>query len=304
MVDVAPEFRPLVRAMPPFRLTGRALPLVRLGGRLSAMVARPVRGVTARNEAGEGARVRVYQPTSGSDAAALLWIHGGGYVLGTPEQDEKRASRLARDLRITVVSARYRLAPENPFPRGADDVHAAWHWLLHEAERLGVDPGRIVVAGASAGGGLAAGLAQRLLDDGGPQPAGQALVYPMLDDRTAADRTLDRARHPVWSNHSNRSGWSSLLADEPGGRTTPPYAVPARRADLAGLPPAWVGVGTADLFLHECRSYAYRLRLAGVPVSLVEVPGAPHGFDVMPKPVASQAFRAALNTFVAERLGL
>lgn len=278
--------------------------MVRLAGRLAALAARPVTGVTARDESGGGARVRVYQPTEGARPAALLWIHGGGYVLGTPEDDEGPSSRLARDLQITVVSARYRLAPEHPFPAGADDVHAAWRWLVRNATRLGVEPQRVVVGGGSAGGGLAAGLVQRLHDEGDEQPAGQLLVYPMLDDRTAADRSLDRLRHPVWSNRSNRDGWSSLLGGEPGRATTPPYAVPARRDDLGGLPPTWVGVGTADLFVHESRTYAHRLMRAGVPVTLIEVAGAPHGFDMTRRAHSSRRFWAAQQQFLSDRLGL
>ncbi len=304
MVDVDPAFSSFVRAVPPISLTSRTLPLYRVGTKLAGLVARPVDGVDVRDEAGEGARVRVYQPKAGGTPAALLWIHGGGLVVGTAEQDEARASRLARDLGVTVVSARYRLAPEHPFPTAADDVHAAWRWLQGNAARLGADHQRVVVAGQSAGGGLAASLAQRLRDEGGQQPVGQLLVYPMLDDRTAADRSLDRARHPIWNNRSNLMGWSSYLAHEPGCATTPDYAVPARRDALAGLPPAWIGVGTADLFLDECRAYALRLQSAAVPTKLVEIPRAPHGFDTTTRPAPSQMFRAAQTAWLGDRLGL
>ncbi len=304
MVDVDPAFSSFVRAVPPIGLTRRTLPLFRVGARLVGLVARPVDGVDVRDEVGDGARVRMYRPKVGGTPAALLWIHGGGLVIGTAEQDEARASGIARDLGVTVVSARYRLAPEHPFPAAADDVHAAWHWLTLHAERLGTDPARVVVAGESAGGGLAAGLAQRLRDEGGLQPVGQLLVYPMLDDRTAADRSLDRARHPVWNNRSNLTGWSSYLAHEPGQASTPDYAVPARCDALSGLPPAWIGVGTADLFLHECRDYARRLQSAGVPTQVEEVPGAPHGFDATTRPAPSQAFRAAQLEWLGDRLGV
>lgn len=304
MVDVDPAFSSFVRAVPPISLTRRTLPLFRVGARLLGLVARPVDGVDVRDEVGDGARVRVYQPKTGGTPAALLWIHGGGLVIGTAKQDEARASSTARDLGVTVVSVRYRLAPEHPFPAAADDVHAAWDWLARNAARLGTDPRRVVVAGESAGGGLAAGLAQRLRDEAGPQPVGQLLVYPMLDDRTAADRSLDGARHPVWDNRSNLMGWSSYLAHEPGRASTSDYAVPARCDALAGLPPAWIGVGTADLLLDECRAYARRLQTAGVPTQMVEVPGAPHGFDAMARPAPSQTFRAAQIAWLGDRLGL
>lgn len=304
MVDVDSAFHQFVRTTPPVSLTSRTLPLFRLGARLLGTVSRPVDGVDVRDDQEDGARVRVYQPVNGRTSAALLWIHGGGMVIGTAEQDEVRASSIARDLGVTVVSARYRLAPEHPFPAAADDVRAAWHWLTAHATSLGLDPGRIVVGGESAGGGLAASLVQRLHDEGGVQPVGQLLVHPMLDDRTAADRSLDRERHPVWSNRSNRTGWSSFLGHEPGRETVPEYAVPARRDDLGGLPPAWIGVGTADLFLHECRSYANRLRAAGTPAELVEVPGGPHGLDVRQRPAPSRQFRAAQLAFLTDRLEL
>jgi acetyl esterase/lipase len=304
MVDVDPAFRTLVRMTSSITLTPRTVPVFRLGGRLSGLVTRPVDGVDVRDEAGDDARVRVYQPAVGGTTAALLWVHGGGLVIGTAEQDDARASRIARDLGVTVVSARYRLAPAHPFPAAVDDVHAAWHWLQSNAERLGLDRTRVVIGGESAGGGLAASLAQRLRDEGGQQPVGQLLVYPMLDDRTAADRSLDREHHPVWNNRSNLTGWSAYLGYEPGSGTTPDYAVPARRDDLTGLPPAWIGVGTADLFLDECRLYACRLAAASVRAEIVEVPGGPHGLDVTQKAAPSQRFRAAQLAWLTETLRL
>lgn len=304
MVDVDPAFRTFVALIPPIALTSRSLTVFRFGARLAGMVTLPVAGVEVHDRVSDGARVRVYQPKAGGTQAALLWIHGGGLVVGTAEQDEVRASLIARDLGVTVVSARYRLAPEHPYPAAADDVLAAWQWLQRYAQRLGVDRSRVAVGGESAGGGLAAGLAQRLRDDGGQQPAGQLLVYPMLDDRTAADRSLDRERHPVWNNRSNLMGWSSYLGQQPGGAVAPAYAVPARRDDLSGLPPTWIGVGSADLFLDECRSYGHRLRDAGVPTQMLEVAGAPHGFDATQRPAPSQRFRAAQMAWLSDLLGL
>jgi acetyl esterase/lipase len=161
----------------------------------------------------------------------------------------------------------------------------------------------VAVGGASAGGGLAACLAQRLRDEGGRQPAVQLLVYPMLDDRTAAQRELDDGGHLVWHNRSNRAGWSAYLGAAPGVPETPAYAAAARCADLRGLPPAWIGVGDLDLFWGEDRAYAERLEAAGVAVELVEIAGAPHGFDTMaPDVPLARTFAAHQHAFLRERL--
>jgi acetyl esterase/lipase len=188
----------------------------------------------------------------------------------------------ARELGILVVSVEYRKAPEQPFPAALDDCSAGWKWLQGEAQRLGVEPTQVAVGGESAGGGLAASLAQRLHDVGASTdaatPIAQWLFYPMLDDRTAARDELDRLDHFVWNNRLNRFGWRSYLGVDPGSGAVPPYAVAARREDLRGLPPAWIGVGDIDLFYDEDRDYAERLRAAGVAATLDVVPCAPHGF--------------------------
>ena len=206
-------------------------------------------------------------------------MHGGGYVIGDVVQDNAFCALTARESDIVVVSANYRLAPEHPFPAALDDLSAAWQWVQESAGSLGIDQARIAVGGSSAGAGLAACLAQRLYDAGGIQPVGQWLFSPMLDDRTAARRELDGVRHRVWHNAANRTGWAAYLGTGPGASLVPDHAVAARRADLGGLPPAWIGVGDIDLFADECRTYADRLRDAGVDCAFDLVPGAPHGFE-------------------------
>ncbi|MCA9572625.1 MAG: alpha/beta hydrolase, partial [Myxococcales bacterium] len=249
-------------------LLGALRVLSRTGGALQR--------VGERVEHGRGT-VFVHRPSAPRDAPgpALLWMHGGGLIMGDPRLDGPFLAHVAESFGAVVASAKYRLAPESPFPAGLDDCVAAFDWLASQPE---VDPTRIAVGGQSAGGGLAAALCQRLRDRGGVQPAFQALVYPMLDDRSAwADPGPEDARHRVWDRRSNVLGWQSYLA----GREPPAYAVPARAADLTGLPPAWIGVGTADLFHDEDVAYAERLRASGVPVDLEVVPGAYHGFDVV-----------------------
>jgi acetyl esterase/lipase len=196
----------------------------------------------------------------------------------------------AKALGVPVICPAYRLAPQAPFPAALDDGHAAWHRVLARAEALGIDPAKIVIGGYSAGGGLAANLVHRLHDEGGQQPTAQLLIYPMLDDRTAQRRELDTPRHSIWSNTSNHFAWPAYLGGTRDAEALP-YAVAARRADLSGLPPAWVGVGSCDLFLDEVRDYAQRLAEAGVAVAYEEVAGGIHAFDMDANPLAS-AFTA------------
>ena len=275
---VAPELRRGVTRMPRLPLRPRwVLRGVRALARRHSP-GEPVRGVDV-DVVDEGPGMRVYTPAGGGSGAALLWVHGGGYVIGDALQDEVFCSATAHTLGIVVVSANYRLAPEHPFPAALDDTFAAWEWLAKSAGSLGIDRERVAVGGASAGAGLAACLVQRLNDAGGARPVAQWLFAPMADDRTATRRELDQVQHRVWNNAANRFGWSAYLGTEPGSLRTPDYAVAARRADLRGLPPAWISVGDIDLFTDECRTYADRLRGAGVDCVFDLVPGAPHGFE-------------------------
>jgi acetyl esterase/lipase len=239
----------------------------------------PVAGVTMSAVRAGSMRALVYRPDVAAADAAVLWIHGGGFVIGSAKQDHRLVAGTAAELGITAVSAEYRLAPDHPFPAPLDDVTAVWEWMLAHAADLGIDPRRIVVAGESAGGGLAATLVQRLRDTSTIQPVAQWLFCPMLDDGTAADRSLDTADHFIWNNTANAFGWASYLGREPGSGGIPPYAVAARRDDLSGLAPTWICAGDIELFHDEVVAYAERLRAAGVDVTLDIVPGAPHGFE-------------------------
>jgi acetyl esterase/lipase len=224
-------------------------------------------------------RVRVYRP---ADRAAeplpcLLWVHGGGHVIGEVFQDDPLMERLVRTVGLVAVSVDWRRAPEHPYPAELDDCYAALRWVHTEAERLGVDPDRIAVGGASSGGGTAAGLALLARDRGGPPIAFQLLVYPMLDDRT------DGASHAwlndtnLWHPRKNALAWAAYLD---GADPVPVYAAPARADDLRGLPPAFLAVGDLDLFAEEDTRYAARLVAAGVPTELHVYPGGVHGFDL------------------------
>ena len=237
-------------------------------------------------------------------SGALLWIHGGGFVLGHPAYYHDVCSRLVAELGIVVVSVDYRLAPENPFPAGLEDCYTALAWLHSSAAELGVDPARVAVGGDSAGAGLSAALAQLAHDRGEVPVRFQLLIYPMLDDRTVLRTDHVGTGTFVWSPTSNRFGWTCYLGHPPQAGPERPYAAAARRGDLGGLPPAWIGVGDIDLFHAEDVAYAGRLTAAGVPCELVVVPGMYHGADGLVSGVpsmtafrdgATEALRAALT---------
>ena len=224
--------------------------------------------------------VRVYQPTERPDTLpALLWIHGGGYVLGSVERDDLLASHLAKVAQCVVVSVEYRLAPEHPFPAPVEDCYAALKWLAAHTGELGVEPSRIAIGGASAGGGLAAGLALLTRDRAEVELAFQLLIYPMIDDRNVAPASDTLPDTFVWTRENNLMGWRAYLGQEPGGADVSPYAAAARADDLTGLAPAYIPVGDLDLFLDENIEYAQRLLAAGVPTELHVYPGGYHGFN-------------------------
>lgn len=225
--------------------------------------------------------VRTYAPEGHvpSGSAGLLWIHGGGMVMGNVAMDDGGCAEFARELGCVVASVEYRLAPEHPHPAPVSDCHDALVWLADGAGDLGVDPGRIAIAGGSAGGGLAAATCLRNRDLDGPEVAFQALLYPMLDDRNIQPSTCEFGDIPSWSRHHNLAGWAALLGDAAGGSEVSPHAAPARATDLAGLPPAFIQVGEADLFRDEDIDYAVRLLRDGVPTELHVYPGVYHGAE-------------------------
>ncbi|GAA1511297.1 acetyl esterase/lipase [Agromyces terreus] len=275
--EIDPSLHPRLRGVPALNLEN-AFMLSVIGRASRLQPGAKVDGVERRVVRDGSVRVRVFTPAD-PNGSALLWIHGGGLVLGSAAGDDRFCGETAREVGAVVVSVEYRLAPRHPFPAAIDDVRDAFAWVQAHAGELGIDIGRIAVGGASAGGGLAAALVQRLHDEG-ETVAAQWLFCPMLDDRTAADRSRDARAHLVWSNRSNLVGWRSYLGVEPGASEVPAYAVPGRRTDLAGLPPAWLTWTDLELFADEDRAYAQALADAGVDVSFEVVAAAPHGFEV------------------------
>ena len=238
--------------------------------------------------------VRIYQPTDRpAKLPALVWIHGGGYVVGTVEQDDLLAKHWSKAVNCVIASVEYRLAPEHPHPAPVEDCYAALKWFAAHAGEFGVDTSRIAIGGASAGAGLAAGLALLTRDRGEIELAYQLLIYPMLDDRNieqASETALDTY---VWTRENNLLGWRAYLGREPGGADVSQYAAAARATDLSGLPPAYIPIGDLDLFLDENIDYARRLLAAGVPTELHVYPGGFHGFDGMaPRAELAQRFHA------------
>lgn len=286
-----PELRRSARILPKQMITPATLPFMRAASRL---MWRKARGGAEALTLASGVEVRLHRPADRSDTGpALLWIHGGGYLIGDAAQDDVLCRRFARELGATVVAVNYRLAPEHPYPTPLEDCYAALQWMV---TLPAVDRTRVAIGGASAGGGLAAALALLTRDRGEIDLAAQILVYPMLDDRTVERDDLDHPGLRLWNNSSNKFGWSAYLKD-----ADRDVAVPARRTDLAGLPPAWIGVGTLDLFHDEDLAYAERLREAGVRCEVKVVDGAFHGFDgIAPKAQVSQDFFASQCALLRE----
>ncbi|MEU9117676.1 alpha/beta hydrolase [Streptomyces sp. NPDC048483] len=212
---------------------------------------------------------------------ALYMMHGGGMIVGDRRSGALGFLELARELRTVVVSVEYRLAPEDPHPAPVEDCYAGLLWTAAHAADIGVDPGRIVVAGASAGGGLAAAVALMARDRGGPELAGQLLLCPMLDDRNDTPSSYQMAGLGVWDRTANNTGWTALLGEARGGPDVSPYAAPARAEDLSGLPPAFIDVGSAETFRDEDIAYAGRLWQVGGSAELHVWPGGFHGFTGM-----------------------
>jgi acetyl esterase/lipase len=226
----------------------------------------------------------------------VLWIHGGGYAIGTPEASTATAKRLVAATNCVVVLPDYRLSVDAPYPAALDDCYDALLWLRDSAAELGVADDHLVVGGESAGGGLTAAVTLLARDRGEVAVAFQVPLYPMIDDRHTASSRDNTT--PVWNTATNDAAWSLYLGDLRG-RDVPPYAAPARAADLAGLPPTLTFVGDIEPFHDEVVDWCRRLRSAGVPVRVEVYPGAFHGFDLIAgsAPVSRRARAFLLDGF-------
>ncbi|MDF3294150.1 alpha/beta hydrolase [Streptomyces silvisoli] len=236
-------------------------------------------------------------------APILYYMHGGGMIIGNNRTVGGGVLDWAVDIGAIVVSVEYRLAPEHPDPAPIEDCYAGLLGTHRLATEIGGDPNRIVVTGASAGGGLAAGVALLARDRGGPELLGQLIMCPMLDDRFLTPSSQELDGEGLWDTTSNMTGWNALLGDRRGGSDVSIYTAPARATDLAGLPSSFIDVGSVETFRDEDIDYAARLLQAGVQTELHVWPGGFHGFDgIAPQAALSQTASATRSAWVRRLL--
>lgn len=304
-----PELKAAMEAMPPFGTVSgdnlAKLRSLRIAQNAQVPLSEEVErtDITVPGPAGAGdVRLRVHRRKGlEGDQPCIYWIHGGGYVLGTPEQDDQRFDRWCQRFDVVGVAVQYRLAPEHPYPAPVEDCYAGLKWVKAHGAELGIDTSRVGIGGPSGGGGLAAALGLVVRDRAEFDIAYQLLIYPMIDDtRTSVTANWDV---PIWNPASNHFGWSSYLGPLFGTDDIPYHAAPSRATDLSGLPPTYIMVGTLDGFCDEDIAYAQLLNQCGVPVELHVYPGAPHGFEgFAPSAAVSRQARSDINNWLAGQL--
>ena len=255
---------------------------------------------------GNSLRVRIYKLKGQTETVpALLWIHGGGYVMGVPEGDDGLCQRFVKEADCVVVSVDYRLAPEHPYPAPLEDCYSALKWVADNSEALNIDVNRIGIAGASAGGGLTAALALLTKDRQGPNLIFQMPLYPMINDLNDSFSNKEITGNYVWNYSLNERGWSMYLGDLKDSDNIPYYAAPARATveDLQGLPYTYTCVGQLDPFRDETLQYVTKLAQAGVDVDFHLYAGAYHGFESL-NPHADIANKTIKEYIDAAKYGL
>jgi acetyl esterase/lipase len=290
-----------LRGFPVFDFSAANLPAMRAGTMFAPQTAADIDRVEVTTEG--GVALSVLRPADCADASPVLyWMHGGGMVIGNRHMDDTRLIGWCRRLGCVCVSVEYRLAPETPYPTPLDDCEAGLRYILEHADELHIGRQRIGIGGRSAGGGLAAGLALRWRVNAEVPLAFQYLEYPMLDDRgLTASSQLEGL--PIWSREANGFGWRSYLGDRCGTDDVPDDAAPARATELAGLPPTFIGVGTADCLRDESIDFAARLCRAAVPTELHVYAGAVHGFDMFADTAVAQTAARDSADWLARQFG-
>jgi len=295
---VDPELLPVLKQFPAFELTIEMVRQFRQTAGMPPLPAPAPQPVERHIPGPPGApdvRVWIVDPApSEKGKPLLLHMHGGGFMMVDPTL-MPNLQGIATDCHCVVVSVDYRLAPETRYSGSLEDNYAALKWAYAHADELGIDRSRIAVGGVSAGGTHAASLAIHARDRNEIPIVFQLLIYPALDDRTGSSQPPPPAiGNFIWTASANRLAWNSLLGVPAGSSKVPVAAVPARVASVAGLPPAWIGVGSIDLFVEEDMEYARRLVHAGVATELLVMRGAFHGFDLfVPDAEVSKQFSAS-----------
>ncbi len=232
-------------------------------------------------EDGSLMRICIHSPSEQKgDIPGVLWLHGGGYAIGSPEQSLPMIRRLMAATDCVVILPEYRLSVESPYPAALQDAYLALQWMKNHADQLGIREDQLMVGGESAGGGLAAALTHCARDQGEVAIAFQLLAYPMLDDRMNCDSARDNDG-PLWNSNANFCAWKLYLGSKFGADSVSPYAAPARADNFDNLPPAALYVGDLEPFRDETIEYAENLRKAAVSVDLQVFPGCFHGFDIV-----------------------
>jgi acetyl esterase/lipase len=230
-------------------------------------------------------------------------IHGGGMAWGDARSGMTLVLDWVEQFGMTAVSVEYRLAPEFPHPAPVEDCYAGLNWTAENAEQIGIDPDCLIVAGGSSGGGLAAAVTLMARDFRGPSLRGQILMYPMLDDRNLTPSSQELMGEGTWDRAANVMAWTALLGEARGGPAVPSYAAPSRETDLSQLPPAYLDVGSVDIFRDEVVDYAARMWRAGGAAELHVWAGGCHGFDLFaPQAAISQACKAARASWIQRLL--
>ncbi|MGE1109644.1 alpha/beta hydrolase [Bacillus wiedmannii] len=285
---VHPKLLPALEMIPDFELRPENLPAMR---EQAALILPDIIGdesLSITEEIIEGPdanplRLKIYRPKSNDQSLpALLWIHGGGYILGSADENDILCVRFAKEANCMVVNVDYRLAPEHPYPAPIEDCYAALKWMADNAEALNIDSNRIGVAGASAGGGLTAALTLLARDRQYPSICFQMPLYPMIDDRNITPSANEIKEGFTWNQKTNEAGWKMYLGELHGTDHIPAYAAAARAEDYRNLPRTYTCVGQLDPFRSETLTYVTKLAEAGVDVEFHLYPGAYHGFEMLP----------------------
>jgi acetyl esterase len=302
---IDPELEPFLASFPPADLSDPVAARKNLAELAAAAPAPDTAGMEIEDRtvpADPDVPVRIYRPHHAH--GAIVWLHGGGFVMGDLETEHPWAVRVADGSRATVISVGYRRAPEHRFPAALDDCYAVLCWTIGHAAEFRIDPERVAVGGHAAGAGLAAAVALRARDEQGPQIRFQLLNQPELDDRQETWSARHFTDTPFMTREKVAASWQHYL----GSAAATPYAAPARAADLTRLPPAYVTSAEFDPNRDEAIIYAQRLLHAGVPVELHQWPGTFHGSQAILSADVSQRqmaeLGAALRRALAEEHGL